>query len=68
MKWAEAMKDNATVALPEDVAYDASASRVTQAASWDPLEVWLTRIKQPRDSAVKLAQAGTSNGVLDRRD
>ena len=60
MNWAEAMKGNATVAMLEHVAYDASVSRATQAVSWDPFEVWLTRIKQPRDNAAKSAPAGTS--------
>ena len=68
MNWAEAMEGNATVALLDHVADDASVSRATQAESWDPFEVWLTRIKQPRDSAAKSAGAGTSNGILDRRD
>jgi hypothetical protein len=68
MNRAEAHEGNATVALLEDVARGESVSRMTPAASWDPLEVWLTRIKQPRESAARLAEAGASNGILDRRD
>jgi hypothetical protein len=56
MNWAETMKGNATVALLEHVAYDKSVSGATQAGSWDPFEVWLTRIKQPRDRAAKSAR------------
>ena len=67
MNLAEAVQGNATVALLERVADDANVARAAQAVSWDPFEVWRTRIKQPRDRAVKSARAGTSNGVLDRR-
>ena len=62
------MEGSATVALLELVATDGGAFRRTPAASWDPFEVWLTRIKQPRDSAANSASAGTSNGIADRRD
>ena len=68
MSWSETMKGNATFASLEHVANDESVFRPTQATSWDPFEVWLTRIKQPRDSAAKLDGAGTSSGILDRRD
>ena len=51
MSWSETMKGDATVAALEHVANDESGFRRTQAASWDPFEVWLTRIKQPRDNA-----------------
>ena len=68
MSWSEAIKGNVPVALLEHVAHDESVSRPTQAASWDPFEVWLTRIKQPRDNAAKSAPAGTSNGIRRRHD
>ena len=57
MSWSETMKGNATVASLEHVANDESVFRRTQAASWDPFEVWLTRLKQTRDRAAKLARA-----------
>ena len=60
MSWSETMKGNATVASFENVANDESVFRRTQAASWDPFEVWLTRIKHPRDNAAKSAPAGPS--------
>ena len=60
MSWSETMKGNATVASLEHVANDESVFRRTHAASWDPFEVWLTRIKQPRDNAAKSAPAVTS--------
>jgi len=62
MSWSETMKGNATVASLEQVANDESVFRPTQATSWDPFEVWLTRIKQPRDRAAKSALADTSSG------
>ena len=68
MSRAETMKGNSTLTLPEPIANDAIVSRRTQAASWDPFEIWLTRIKQPRDSSAKAARGGTSNGIGDRGD
>ena len=62
------MKDNATLASSEHDADDASISRPTQAASWDPFEVWLTRVKQPRDSAAKSAPAKRSKAIRHRHD
>ena len=62
MSWSETIKGNATVASLEHVANDESVFRPTQATSWDPFEVWLTRIKQPRDRAAKSALADTSSG------
>jgi hypothetical protein len=62
MSWSETMKGNATVASLEHVANDESVFRRTQATSWDPFEVWLTRIKQPRDRTAKSAPADTSSG------
>ena len=66
MNWAETMKGNATVAVPADVSDDEKGLRRAQAASWDPFEVWLTRIKQPRDSAAGSTSAGPSSGIADR--
>ena len=68
MSSSEAMKGNITVALLEHVAHDENVSGPTHGASWDPFEVWLTRIKQPRDNAAKSAPAGTSNGIRRRHD
>ena len=68
MNWAETMKGNATVASLAHATIDGVAFRPTHPKSWDPFEVWLTRIKQPRDRAANSALAGTSNGGADRRD
>ena len=67
MSSSETMNRDATVASLEH-AIDESAVRRTQAPSWDPFEVWLTRIKQPRDRSSKSAPVATSSGISDRRD
>lgn len=51
MSWAEAMKENARAASRDRVCAGANVLRSAPAASWDPSEVWLTRVKQPRDHA-----------------
>ena len=68
MNWAETLKGNATVASLEHATTDGVAFPRTQAASWEPFEVWLTRIKQPRDRAANSAPVGTPNGIAYRRD
>ena len=51
MGWAEAMKDQASVASRDRVYMDAIVLRSTPAIPWDPYEVLLTRVKQPRERA-----------------
>jgi hypothetical protein len=58
MNWAETMKGNATNASLATVNDDERVFHRAPAASWDPLDVWLTRIKQPRDRAAGEAAAG----------
>jgi hypothetical protein len=53
MKWEDAMKDNANVASSDRAFTDGSAMRSTASTSWDPHEVWLTRVKQPRELAAR---------------
>ena len=53
--WSDAMKDVATITTNGGVATRTSALPDTRATSWDPHEVWLTRIKQPRESAARRA-------------
>jgi hypothetical protein len=60
MNWAEAMKDTADAASQDRVSTDANVMRSAIPAPWDPYEVWLTRVKQPRDLA---ARRVTSNAV-----
>jgi uncharacterized protein YegL len=65
MSWAETMKGNAIAAALAHVADDASITRRTQTASWNPFEVWLTRIKQPRDNAANSTSASTSHDLQE---
>ena len=51
MSWAEAMKENAKAASRNRVSADANVLRSAPSTSWDPDEVWLTRVKQPREQA-----------------
>jgi len=56
MNWADMMKENAD---------RASRELVAAPTSWEPHEVWLTRIKAPRDHAAMLrdhASAGATDG------
>jgi hypothetical protein len=49
--WPEAMKASADVALRDRASGDEETTLATQATGWDPAEVWLSRIKRPRDRA-----------------
>lgn len=68
MKWADTMKGNATVASLEQAATDGGAFHRAPAAPWSPFEVWLTRIKQPRERIANSAPSGRSNRIDDWRD
>jgi len=39
-----------------------------QPTAWDPLEVWLTRVKQPRDRAALRAAASPLHDAQKRQD
>lgn len=49
MSWAEAMKENAKAASRDRVSGGANVLRSAPSTSWDPDEVWLTRVKQLRE-------------------
>lgn len=55
MNWSDAMKDAADVAARDGESNRARAMPDTTSISWDPHEVWLTRIKQPRERAARRA-------------
>jgi hypothetical protein len=40
---------------------DTDTYRDTQAATWDPYEVWFTRIRQPRERAARIATVTSSS-------
>ena len=49
MEWAKTMAGNAGDAANNEVPGDDSAQRDLVPGAWDPHQVWLTRVKQPRD-------------------
>jgi len=51
MSWAEAMKEMADVASRDRLFAHANVMRSAPSTSRDPYEVWLTRLKQPREHA-----------------
>ena len=51
MNWADAMKDNADIASRELISTDATVIPRDASPSWEPHEVWLPRVKLPRDLA-----------------
>ena len=65
MSWAEAMKENAKAASRDRVSGGANVLRSTPPTSWDPDEVWLTRVKHPREHDANRYTA--SAGYLVRR-
>lgn len=59
MSWSEAMRENARVASRDCVSADANVVRSAPSTPWDPYEVWLSRVKQPRDLAAGRFTANT---------
>jgi len=57
MSWAEAMKVNANSASRDRVSADPNVLRSAPSTSWDPHEVWLSRVKRPRDLAASRVTA-----------
>lgn len=51
MSWEEAMKEQAGLALQDRYSAEANTIRSTTSTAWDPHEIWLTRVKQPREQA-----------------
>jgi hypothetical protein len=47
---------------------DAGVYRDTPAATWDPYEVWLTRIKQPRERAARIARPSSPGRTIIARE
>jgi hypothetical protein len=62
MNWADMMKQNAGPASTAFLATHPTVPRRETPTSWEPHEVWLTRIKVPRDNAAMLReQAGSES-------
>jgi hypothetical protein len=68
MSWAEAMKEMADVASRDRVSADTNVMRSAPSTSWDPYEVWLTRVKQPREHAADRMAANAEGQVRRRPD
>lgn len=54
MNWADLMKENADLAPNEILATEATST--SPSTSWDPHEVWLSRVKLPRDCAASTSR------------
>jgi hypothetical protein len=68
MSWIHKIDDGDQQAVGDGKSYDERIDRSPKPASWDPLEVWLTRVKQPRDRAALRAAASPSFGAGKRQD
>jgi hypothetical protein len=64
MSWAETMKEAADVAASGRGATDANIIRSASSAPWDPYEVWLTRVKRPRELTTSWADSAAENQEL----
>ena len=53
MNWTDAMKNNADVVSRASASSDLAGTRVASTTAWDPHEVWLTRVKEPRERAAR---------------
>lgn len=56
MNWTDVLKDRASAVLRERTAPGRRIFSNAQPNGWDPYEVWLTRVKQPRDRAADTAR------------
>ena len=63
MSWADTIKENAGAASRDSVPADANAICGATSTSWDPYEVWLSRVKLPRDLAASRLSADAENHV-----
>lgn len=60
--WSNVMKANATsVALRDRVSNDGGTGYGMEAAGWNPYDVWLSRIKEPRDHAASSPASASLN-------
>jgi len=63
MSWTQAMKEQASVDSRDRFSTDANVTRSTTSTSWDPHEVWLTRVKLPRERAGRRVTSSAGSQV-----
>ena len=68
MNWADTMKANSNVTSTHRYPGGARVNGRAPPTSWDPYEVWLTRIKQPRERAARVLTHGTSSSATSPTD
>jgi len=68
MNWSDTMKENAIRVSRERTFTDTNDLQDAASIAWDPREVWLTRVKQPRDLAAVRVMAGTLNQASKQQD
>lgn len=59
MNWAELLRRRATSELQDTARTSAGIFDRSPSSGWDPYEVWLSRVKQPREQAAT-ARTGTA--------
>ena len=64
MNWSDAMKENANRVSGDRDFTSASDAAGAASTAWDPHDVWLTRIKQPRDRAAGRVMTGAVQAQL----
>jgi hypothetical protein len=55
MSWTEAMQARAAAVVRERTEHDTPIFNAVQPMGWDPHDVWLTRVRQPRLVAASAA-------------
>ena len=68
MSWEKAMKEQANIDSRDGGSAEPIAMRSGDSTSWDPYEVWLTRIREPRVRAPSQAPADADSQVCRQPD
>lgn len=68
MRWEDAMRANAESVSMDRVSADADVGHSDVSTAWDPYEVWLSRVKRPRDMAARRAATDAETHVRWRTD
>lgn len=68
MNWAETMKAYSGVTSSQRYTRELSEIGGAPPQGWNPYEVWLTRIKQPRERAARVVTLGASSSATSAPD